>query len=243
MDLQKIKEEVSKMPLTSRSVMILDVISRIEEGLPLDGFSVEYTLKHNEKMEGLQSVSTSPLVNTNCEKLSHNLKAICFKCFSIRQLARFKSQDLKLIYNALILNYCDLKSEQIPFINASYFRIEAFGDLITMQQLKNYVKIIKLNKYTHFAWFTKRYDLMLEYFKQGGKIPNNCNLILSSPLINTPLNSGLVNTIKQYFKNVKVFTVYDKNHIEKVGYNCLKKCKDCLKCYTSYYNYINESLK
>lgn len=240
LDLKTIKKKVQEMTPTKRTLEILDIISRIEEGLSLDSYAIEYTTNHNDKMEGLQSLSTSPLVNSYCKTLSQRDTFICHYCFNQKQLKRFKNQDLKYIYNALLLNYCDLKPQQIPFINACYFRIEAFGDLNSMTQLKNYVKIIKNNPNTFFGWFTKNQVLFHQYLEDGGIIPNNCNLILSNPLINpSKFLSGVVKVFKGFQPNlnIKVFSVFDKNHIESVPYKdnqvpCQKKCKNCLICYT-----------
>ena len=247
MTLEEIKKRiVSDATLTQRKIDILSIIERLQNNLTINNYVLDFTLNHNEKMEGMQSLSTSPLLNDNCVKISQNDKTICHHCFSIKQLKRFKNQDLKYIYNYLILNYCDLKENQIPFINACYFRIEAFGDLNSMTQLKNYIQIIKSNKHTFFAWFTKRYDLIIKYLEEGGVFPNNCNLILSSPLLNSRINSKLIETIRGYQPNInlKVFSVYDGEKIKDIEYNCLKKCSKCLKCYTkNKITYINEKLK
>lgn len=240
LDLKSIKKMVLEMQPSKRTFQILDIISRIEEGLPLSDYAIEFTTQHNDKMEGLQSVNSSPLINTQCKELSQKDTFICSKCFSQKQLKRFKNQDLKYIYNTLILNYCDLKPNQIPFINASYFRIEAFGDLNSMTQLKNYVKIVKSNPHTFFGWFTKSQVLVHQFLEDGGAFPKNCNLILSNPLINpSKFLSGVVKTYKGFQPNlnIKVFSVFDRNHIESVPYKdsqelCQKKCKNCLICYT-----------
>ena len=43
-------------------------------------YGIKITVKHNDKMDGLASLSTSPLCNKNCVERAKNKRTICSKC-------------------------------------------------------------------------------------------------------------------------------------------------------------------
>ena len=198
------------------------------------------TVNHTKKMQGMVSFSTSNLCNKFCDKMKDTKGSICQKCFADRQLKIQKSTANKMERNNWI-KYDTLIKENTPFINNAYFRFESFGELETMQQLKNYMNIAKYNKHCNFTLFTKRADLLNRF---EGKKPANFLIMLSSPLIN-----------KQVIPNEKIeslingiFTVYDKKTIEEkdIKINCGSlKCIECLACYKKgkKTKIINEMLK
>lgn len=195
----------------------------------------------NAKMEGMASLSTSPLCNKYCEMRHANKTTICGHCFSEQMNARFKNLREKLIRNTEFLTTYELKPEQIPFINRTIFRLESFGDLNNTLQVKNYFTIANANPGTTFTLWTKNPWLIDEAMKTYGiDKPDNFIIILSSILMNTPNESITYGFID------KVFTVYDKEHAESVNINCgARKCVECRRCYTKTdsIEYVNELLK
>lgn len=205
-----------------------------------------YLLKittHTGKMTGIKSLSTYKLVCDTCLALKDNKKTICNKCYADKTLNIYKQLTPTLIYNTLLLKYTTLKNRQLPIINASYFRFEAFSDLQNLTHLKNLYKIARYNKACRFALWTKNIKLIM-----NEKAPRNVNIVISSPFLNVPLAfNTLYKTIKEKTnaKNIKLFTVYDDTHIIQAGQNCNKKCITCLKCYKNNDKdiFINEKLK
>ena len=115
----------------------------------------------------------------------------------------------------------------MPIINDLYFRFESFSDLQNLNHLQNLYRIARANPKTQFALWTKNLKLI-----QEEKCPKNVNIILSSPFLNdTSIGQIMIDRVKAKTgcKHVKVFSVYDEEHIQ--NQNCEKHCITCLKCY------------
>jgi len=209
--------------------------------------TTRYLLKittHTGKMQGIKSLSTYKLVCNTCLGLKDNPATICHKCYVDKTLSIYRQMTPALIYNTLLLKYTKLTSRQIPVINDLSFRFESFSDLQNAQHLENLYAIARKNPYTRFALWTKNIKLI-----QSQKTPKNVNLIISSPILNEclPMANTIIRAIqeKTTCKQVKVFTVYDAEHIEQAGQNCQKHCLECQKCYSknNKEQFINELLK
>lgn len=200
------------------------------------------TLQHTGKMESIISFSTSTNTNPFCEKMRSIEGCICQKCYAYRMSRAYhKGWKEKYIHNDWIKTTSVFK-EDVPFINAAYFRFEAFGELETFNQLLNYIIIAEKNKHCNFALWTKRIDLINEL--DPAIKPKNLNIIISSPIMNKQLQ--LTDSIKS--KVDGIFTVYDKKTAESEGIpiNCgHKKCAECLACYkkSKTFKVINELVK
>lgn len=197
------------------------------------------------KMEGFISLSTSPLCNAHCIERMNSDVAVCKHCFSARMQKRYKTLREKLERNTELLTKTELQPEDIPFLNAAFFRFEAFGDLNNTLQVKNYFMIAEQNPHCMMTLWTKNpwiiADAMEEY---GITKPENFIVILSSVLLNVSADADQV-TSKYPFID-KVFTVYDKEHAENVTINCgARSCATCQRCYhkTAGLEYVNELLK
>ena len=116
---------------------------------------IHFTTKHTGKMSGMQSLSTSCLCNKYCMERSKNKNTICSHCYAQRQMKMYKNLDLCLQKNTKILNEKVLEDNDIPLINAAYFRFESFGDLNSWIQAANYFKICYKNQDVNFALWTK----------------------------------------------------------------------------------------
>lgn len=203
---------------------------------------IHYTVNHTGKMEGMQSLSTSNLVNPFCKAHRNCDGSICQKCYAYTQMQRYTSMQKCLADNFNILTSKLLTDEQIPIINASVFRFEAFGDIYNAVQVANYFNICKKNPYTRFALWTKNPAIIEKAIQAGFEKPNNLVVILSSLYMNQVANAE-----KWAFVD-KVFTVYDSETIERenVNINCgARSCLACQRCYNkdNGKKYINEKLK
>ena len=194
------------------------------------------TEKMTGKMEGMMSLSTSCKTNPFCAKHAQVKGSICSKCYAQRQMKRYTNMSECFERNAEILTTNIIPDEYLPTINAAFFRLEAFGDLINTTQVINYFNLCKKNPHTNFALWTKNPQLIVPVATEK---PNNLQIILSSIMINKSVNN-------KYPFIDKIFTVYDQTTINKenININCgAKKCLTCLKCYTKGETIINEKLK
>jgi hypothetical protein len=201
---------------------------------------LHFTTKHSGKMEGMVSISTSVTTNDRCAKNAQIKGSICEKCFAAKQMKVYPSMENCMVENQRILTSSVLPLEKLPIINALYFRFEAFGDLNSPTQVKNYFNICYKNPGVKFALWTKNPDYIAAAIADGYEKPDNLNIVLSSLFINKER--------KNVFPFVdKVFTVYDPEYIEKnsVEINCgAKSCFSCGLCYNkNSVGIINERLK
>jgi hypothetical protein len=91
--------------------------------------------------------------------------------------------------------------------------------------LKNYIKICNANKQTTFALWTKRVDIINNYFDNNKK-PKNLILIFSNSQIDKPILKPF-GYFDKVFNNVTI-----DNPKYKAMQNCTgQKCIDCLRCY------------
>lgn len=195
------------------------------------------------KMEGMTGITTSMFCNPNCEKLRNIKGSVCEKCYTPHSNLRFNNVKNCYKRNTINLSTTLYSLRDLPRINAQYCRFESHGDLINETHLDNFINICKFNSDVKFTLWTKQYRLLLDYFSTHKK-PRNLKIVISSLMINQPINPKRFDELGL---NVKIFTVYDKDFIKKkkININCGdKKCIDCLKCYkTNNIKYVNELLK
>lgn len=199
--------------------------------------------KHEGKMSGMISLSTSPLKNAHCIKRASNPNMICSHCYSMNLNKMRKSLKEKLIRNTDLLTSSIIPVEEMPIVNVSYFRFEAFGDLQNTTQIANYFNLCKRNPSTSFALWTKNPFIIRQALAEGLSKPKNLIIIYSSPVLNSEVD---FNALRKVFPFIdKIFTVYDKNHAGNVNINCgANHCLSCLKCYKKRTTaIINERLK
>ena len=197
------------------------------------------------KMQGIRSISTNTLTNEFCKKMhaSKNTLIICGHCYSYEglEMARFPNQVKALQRNSNILGGKELTEKEIYqnyMVNDVIFRLQSHGDLINELHLKNLMAIVKANKWTTFALWTKRKNVIKKYFDSNKK-PDNLILVYSNPLINKVIEAD---NRPQYFD--KVFNNVDKDTL-KDRQNCTgQQCITCRRCYIkSNDNTIIEAVK
>lgn len=118
---------------------------------------LHYTTNHNDKMEDLASISTSPLCNDLCKERAKNPEMICSHCYSMTMQKRFSGLSKCLERNTDILTSRVLEDDEIPFLVSptGMFRFEAFGDLNNEIQVVNYFKMASANSHMKCALWTK----------------------------------------------------------------------------------------
>lgn len=203
---------------------------------------IHFTTKMNGKMEGMQSLSTSVLENPHCQERRKQGNTICAHCFAASQMKCYKSMIKCFKENTRILTTELFPVEQMPIINALYFRFEAFGDLVNEIQVMNYFNLCKKNPGVRFALWTKNPWYIARAIEQGNEKPDNLQIVFSSPIVNQVIEEK---AIARFPFIDKIFTVYDKETSKNVNINCgSKKCLSCGLCYNKNdILHINETLK
>lgn len=198
------------------------------------------THSDKHKLAGFQSLNTSTLDNEFClkmmkkQELKQDISIICQECYAALMQKRYKNLDIAISKNGPILSEGPLPIRLIPVINARAFRFHSLGELINLQHLENYALIASYNPDTFFTLWTKRKDIVNDYFKAGNVKPNNLSFIFSSSVI------GKIEKLPEHFD--KVFTAHYKN--TDAAINCHSKCIDCMACYSKNdIIYINEIKK
>lgn len=197
---------------------------------------LQITHKMSGKMEGMVSINTSSLANKFCQTMSKKPDSICNSCYSNRLLKMYKTAETRFKLNADYLSKAIHPVYDMPLINASIVRFNAYGELVNYNHLVNLFSICERNKRTTFTLWTKLDGLVAKAVRDWGK-PKNLILIYSSENVNERESMPL------HFD--KVFTVYDdkKKLPKSMKINCGEsKCINCLTCYTlgDRTKYINE---
>lgn len=193
------------------------------------------------KMEGILAISTSVLFNPFCQARAGIPGSICAKCYAGATVARYNKLREHVEDNYILLNHRDLLPEELPVICSDVCRLEAFGDLASATQARNYLRIAYKNPWCVFAIWTKNPEFLNQAIEELGK-PTNLICILSSMYVNKVEDGAGWPWVD------KVFTVYDAKTIDAQGVeiNCGgRKCRECMRCYSKENKeyYISEKLK
>lgn len=195
---------------------------------------------HSGKMSGMLSISGSVQHNEFCARNAQIEGSICQKCYAGAQLTRYKAQAIKQKIAQAVLESVALNADDVPFLNAAIFRLEAFGDIANRQQLENYGTIARVNDLTTFALWTKNLIDTADFDK-----PANMILIVSSLMINKSMNIDALRAAG--IPADKVFTVYKSEETAAEAgavINCgARHCATCRRCYSHGDTYVNELLK
>lgn len=180
------------------------------------------------KMEGIPAISTSVLSNPVCAARSRINGSICQKCFAQNTVSNYGALRDHVTDNYMVLNSRLLSADELPAVYSDICRLEAFGDLASVTQARNYIRIAKKSPWCTFAIWTKNPAYLDKAIQEEGK-PENLICILSSNFINRVDSAARWNWVDH------VFTVYSPDYIgsNDISINCGgRKCKECMRCYT-----------
>lgn len=182
--------------------------------------------KWANKMDGFTSINVSVKRNPFCQSMQKKDGIICKHCYAKRI---YPVMEARYSSNLDVFLSEDFTPETI---NRKIVRLHSFGELVNELHFKNILKLITFNPDTQFTLWTKRADIVKRVMK---KKPSNLILIYSSPKVNVQ------SELPKGFD--KVFTVWTAD--QSVDFNCMKQCKDCMKCYNKNDKnvFINEELK
>lgn len=202
---------------------------------------LHFTIKHNGKMKGMQSLSTSSLCNKYCQAYSKDPEKVCYKCYAQTQMKCYTNMQKCFENNTKILTSTIINKDYLPYINTVVFRLEAFGDVNNETQVINYFNLCKKNKHVKFALWTKNPGIIDRTIKHGNTKPKNLQIVLSSHYLNVQADVNKWDFVD------KVFTVYTKDYIKENNINTNCKAESCLACQKCYHKsnevYINEELR
>lgn len=207
---------------------------------------------HGGKMKDVISLSTSPLVNAICNLRAAIVNSVCHYCFSRRMMRVYPSLAAKLERNTNWLAYeiiepCDVYHFKPK---SGLFRFEAFGDLFTTIQVKNYFTIaaVLAADGINCALWTKNPQVIKHAIEEFNLVkPGNLQIVFSVAGLNSDAAPMIFDALQAagYDFIDKIFTVYDADHAESVNINC--GARDCAGCGLCYHSngvvFINEKLK
>ena len=203
----------------------------------VDATLVQTEHDFKSKMAGIPSISTCCEMNPRCVARMLNGEAVCSKCFANSLMKVRKGIKLTTGQNFAILNAKEI--EEAPKLHWTpkalainphrLSRIESFGDVASVLQAANYIRIARGNTDCKWAAWSKNDDLWCEAFERYGK-PKNLKYIHSSLKINVPDEIPA-----KYLKWVDHrFTVYTEEYLLEHGIksNCAGiSCVSCENCY------------
>lgn len=143
-----------------------------------------------------------------------------------------------------------VKREITEFCNKNivkYFRFHTAGELENINQLELYCEICNANPDVIFYIYTKRFDLLTDYFVLvGNKVPKNFVINLSEWHGNIEdfiSNTHYAGTFRKFFDTLNVFAYDDKTPessyaaslvhcpaIDKTGHETGITCAQCRRC-------------
>lgn len=191
------------------------------------------------KMEGIPCIGTTMQLNPICRERVKVPGSVCAHCFAARTTKAYKMLEAHLEENYLLLTEHLVPDDLLPRFKRTVriVRFESFGDLATVTQARNYIRIARVNPGVIFGLWTKNPHILAEALEIERK-PDNLVVILSSMHLNQRA------AVKYDFID-KVFTVYDKDHFDEAeGFTCKgKSCAECAHCYLDMGPIVKEELK
>lgn len=139
--------------------------------------------------------------------------------YCYKRIQNAYSKNLR-IYKADPKSYFAQISEVLDFTPYRFFRWHSSGDIVDMQYLHMMVRLAKKHKGTRFLCFTKKYELVNEYFNQQSK-PRNLIIVLS--------NWGEWKCENPHNFPVAYIRFNEETDIPINAFQCIKFCEECCK--------------
>lgn len=183
-----------------------------------------------QKLDGFMSISTSCLCNSHCLHRQSLPGSICSRCYARRFLKMRKTLREKMERNYIFYNSVDLQPEEIPLINACFFRFESFGEAASVQCATNYIRIAKKNAHCLFTVWSKEAYIWHRAITAEGK-PDNLRIILSSIAIDDD-PAAYEDNLPTWADGL--FTTYSSEPVlskKRANIMCSGNCAACMECY------------
>ena len=140
-------------------------------------FSISIS-RGNIKMGSIPSVSLPPIITCSNRAIGTCNKK-CYAC----KICRY-SKEAKAAYNRnldILKNNPDLFFQDVDLALKTnrFFRFNVSGDIYNKDYFEKLCEIVKNNKRCECLLFTKKWEIVNDYKKSGGKIPRNFHIIFS----------------------------------------------------------------
>lgn len=181
----------------------------------------------NSKLGLIPSVNLSPILT--CRK-----NCPCSKdCYATKGRFRFQNvkQSMKNNYDEYLRDSNNYFTEIKHAINNgmvsyAYFRWHASGDIVNEKYFEGMVQTAVDLPNTKFLAFTKKFELVNSYIKNGGVIPQNLNIVFSawgdSFKIENPYDFPIAHVR---------FHDRENKSIPTTALECSGDCTNCLQCW------------
>ena len=134
----------------------------------------------------------------------------------------FYISDPKAYFNEIITYLND------AIISYKYFRWHTVGDIVDKQYFNGMIETAKKCKQVKFLCFTKKFNIVNDFIKNGGTIPKNLKIIYSawnkSFKVDNPYNLPIAYV---YFKKEQM-----NPDIPALAIPCGGHCPECLACWS-----------
>lgn len=183
----------------------------------------------NSKL-GFQIPSISLAPQCSCRK-----DAPCAKgCYGKKGNFTYKQvqQSQQNNYNLYISNPKAYFNEIISYLNDAlisykYFRWHTVGDIVDEKYFNGMIETAKKCKQVKFLCFTKKFDIVNNFIKNGGIIPKNLKIVYSawnkSFKVDNPFNLPIAYV---FFKKQEM-----NPEIPELAIPCGGHCPECLACW------------
>lgn len=192
------------------------------------------------KMLGVWAISTISLCNSFCLARMRDPELVCYHCY-VKKSLRIDG-ILQYTQNMFVLSAGILPAEWIPVLREEcaklhpQIRLESMGDLMNLNQARNYLQIAYTNPAFSFGLWTKNPRIFADAVDQIGK-PANLSSVLSMSRVN--LMDENWGRWALYFDHTFVvvddLTVKAQMMMDPDTYSCQcgpRSCITCKKCYT-----------
>lgn len=174
------------------------------------------------------TVNMPPIIscreNCPCSKTCYALKGN-FRFNNVQQSMRdnleLYKKDSKLFFNDIN------EFLQNGLTIYKYFRWHSSGDIVDYNYFLGMVEIAKNNPLTRFLAFTKKFEIVNEYIKKNGNLPNNLKVVFSAW-------DKLFKVENPYNLPVAYINLRDKEKnakIPELAFPCQGNCEKCLACW------------
>lgn len=180
---------------------------------------------------GYQIPSISLLPQCSCRK-----DAPCAHgCYGKKGNFTYKAvqEAQKHNYDCYVENSNEYFKEIISYLNDSlitykYFRWHTVGDIVDYNYLLGMISVARKCKQVKFLCFTKKFDIVNDYMKNNGKIPDNLKIVFSAWhkafKVDNPYNFPVAYV---FFKKQEL-----NPDIPVMAIPCAGHCPECLACWS-----------
>lgn len=185
--------------------------------------------KSNSKLGLIPSVSLPPILTCRqacpCQT----------DCYALKGRYRFQnvknnlSSNLELYITSPDQYFNEIK-EAIDggIVRYSYFRWHAAGDIVDEDYFIRMVKLAEELPHVNFLAFTKKYELVNNFIRVNGDLPENLNLVFSAW-------GNMLDVDNPFDLPVAYVRFKDKNKngfIPETALGCSGNCTSCLQCWS-----------